>query len=290
MFHSRTPKAKRTKLLCKYQLVLPSPLIQTILKLYHDSPLGAHSGIQDTIDRVKENYFFNRLSQIVSDYIRTCDQCQSRKITKVHTKSAIVAYPTPQEPFSVWEIDLYGVLPLTNRGNTYLFTAVDMFSKLLHAKPIPNKVAITVSEALIDLFTQFGTCDTLICDRGIEFTTKVTSELCKMMHIQQQFTPSYVHHCLGVCERQHRTLAERRTPFINDKCNNWDQMVNSVAFSMNNSVNSSMGYSPFEIIYGQRPKFPLSANSYSLDLKSVPKDFHSYLEQKEQVLTFVRKT
>lgn len=148
LFHSRTPKAKQTKLLCKYQLVLPKALIQTILKLYHDSPLGAHSGIQDTIDRVKENYFFNRLSQIVSDYVRSCDQCQSRKITKVHTNSAIVAYPTPQEPFSVWEIDLYGVLPLTNRGNTYLFTAVDMFSKILYAKPIPNKDAITVSEAV----------------------------------------------------------------------------------------------------------------------------------------------
>lgn len=76
---------------------------------------------------------------------------------------------------------------------------------------------------------------------------------------------------------------------MNDKCNNWDQIVNSVVFSMNDSINTSMGYSPFEIIYGQRPKFPLSANSYSLDLKSVPKDFHSYLEQKEQVLTFVRK-
>ena len=174
----------------------------------------------------------------------------------------------------------------SNRGNTYLFTAVDMFSKLLYAKPIPNKNAIAVSEALMDLFTQFDTFDTLICDRGTEFTAKVTSELCKMMYIQQQFTPSYVHHCLGAYERQHRTLAERLTPFMNDK---WDQMVNSVVFSMNNSVNTSMGYSPFEIIYGQRPKFPLSANSYSFDLKSVPKDFHSYLEQKEQVLTFVRK-
>ena len=45
LIHSRTPEAKRTKVLCKYQLVLPKALIQTILKLYHDSPLGAHSGI-----------------------------------------------------------------------------------------------------------------------------------------------------------------------------------------------------------------------------------------------------
>lgn len=76
---------------------------------------------------------------------------------------------------------------------------------------------------------------------------------------------------------------------MNNKCNNWDQMVNSVVFSMNNSVNSSMGYSPFEIIFGQRPKFPLSADKYSLDLKSLPKDLHSYLERKEQVLNSVRQ-
>ena len=101
LFHSRTPKAKRTKLLCKYQLVLPKALIQTVLKLYHDFPLAAHAGIQDTIDRVKDNYFFNRLSQIVSDYVRSCDQCQNRKIIKVHTKNAIAVYPTQQKLFSV---------------------------------------------------------------------------------------------------------------------------------------------------------------------------------------------
>ena len=163
-----------------------------------------------------------------------------------------------------------------------------MFSKFLYAKPIPNKDATAVSEVLMDLFAQFGTFDTLICDRGSEFTAKVTSELCKMLHIQQQFTPSFVHHCFGACERRHQTLATRLKPFMNDKGNNWDQMVNLVVFSMNNSVNASIGYSPFKIVYGQRPKFPLSANKYSLNLKSIPKDLHFYLEQKEQTLNFIR--
>lgn len=85
-------------------------MIQTVLKLYHDSQFAAHSGIQVTINRIKENYFFNRLSQIVSEYVRSCDQYQSSKIIKVSTRNDIVAYPTPQEPFQ------YGVLPITNHG------------------------------------------------------------------------------------------------------------------------------------------------------------------------------
>lgn len=57
---------------------------------------------------------------------------------------------------------------------------------------------------------------------------------------------------------------------------------------MNTSVNTSMGYSPFDIVYGQRPKFPLTANKYPLYLKPVPKGLHSYLEQEEQILNIPR--
>jgi hypothetical protein len=31
------------------------------------------------------------------------------------------------------------------------------------------------------------------------------------MVFPQEFTPAFAHHCLGACERQHRTLAERLT-------------------------------------------------------------------------------
>lgn len=227
---------------------------------------------------------------VVSDYVRSCHdcQCQSRKITKVHIKNAITAYPTPTEPFLVWEVDLYGPLPCSSRGtcNTYIFAAVDMFSKLVFAKPLANKDAATVSEALFDLFTQYGVCDTLISDQGREFTAKVTTEICKLLGIQQQFTPSFVHHCLGACERSHRTLATKLTPFMNAQCNNWDLMTPAIVFSMNNATNSSMGYSPFEVVYAKRPKFPLSPNT--ADLKSVPKDLQSYISQKQNTLSIIR--
>ena len=107
----------------------------------------------------------------------------------------------------------------------------------------------------MDLFAQFGTCDTLNCDRGSEFTAKVTSELRKMLHIQQQFTPSFVHHCFGACERRHQTLATRLKPFMNDKCNNWDQMVNLVVFSMNNSVNASSDIHHLKLYMGRGQSF-----------------------------------
>jgi hypothetical protein len=60
------------------------------------------------------------------------------------TKSKIVSYPTPSQPFQVWQMDLYGPLPPSPNGNIYIFTAIDMFSKLLCALPIRNKDVATI--------------------------------------------------------------------------------------------------------------------------------------------------
>ena len=287
LFHSRIAKAKRTKSMTQYQLVLPETCVQAVLHLFHDSTLAAHGGIQDTIDRIKEHFYFPRLTTVVSEYVLSCHACQARKITKSHAQNEIVAYPTPSAPFSVWQIDLYGPLPCTSQANTYIFTAVCMFSKFLYAVPIRNKDAVTVSEALFQLFTTYGCCDCLLSDRGTEFTARVTSELCKLLLITQQFSPSFVHHCLGAVERSHATLAARLTPYMNANCNNWDVYVHSVVFAMNNSVNAGLGYSPFEVIFAQRPRFPLAVPTRQT-FQSLPVDIVQYLEAKQKLLTSIR--
>lgn len=40
---------------------------------------------------------------------------------------------------------------------------------------------------------------------------KVTSDRCKMRHKTQEFTPAFMQHCIGTCERIHATLVERLT-------------------------------------------------------------------------------
>lgn len=107
----------------------------------------------------------------------------------------------------MWEIDLYGLLTLSRQGSNYIFTAVDLFSKYIYAEPIAAKDAVTVFTALIHLFSLFGVCQTLISDNGSEFIAEMTRLVCSKHNVPQQFSPSYVHYCLGACEGSHRTLA-----------------------------------------------------------------------------------
>lgn len=193
LFHSRVAKAKRSKDMNQFQLVLPQCKIMDVLHLYDDSPLGGHCGIQDCLDRVKEHYYFSRVAEMSTDYVRSCVTCQQQKLTQNHTKSAIAAYLTPCKPFRVWQVDSYRPLPFTVSGYTYILTAVDMFSKFLFTVPLAADDACTVSEGLNLLFTTFGSCDTLISDRGTEFTANVTQTLCHLFQIKQEFTLSFVH-------------------------------------------------------------------------------------------------
>lgn len=153
----------------------------------------------------------------------------------------------------MWEIDLYGPLPLSKQGSSYIFTAIDMFSKYVVAYHIKSKDAVTVPQAFF--ITDFGVCNIIISDQGSEFIAKVTSELCKMLHVAQQFTPAFMHYCLGACERVHATLAERLTPYMTNDKSNWEECLSSIVFSINCSVNTSLGYSPYEIVFLRRPSF-----------------------------------
>lgn len=268
-------------------MVLPHDLVLKVLEIYHDSPMGGHGGIQDTLDKIKEHFYCPKLATLVYEYVKSCDFCQKRKMTQDATKSNITAFRMPSEPFEVWEIDLYGRLPPTSDGDSYIFTAVDLFSKYLFATPIRNKDALTVSNALFKLFTYFGVCNTLISDQGSEFIAEITRELCKSLHVTQEFTPSFVHHCLGACERTHSTLAEKLTPYTSNDRKSWNKFLPAVVFAMNTSANSSSGFSSYEIIYGQRPKFPLT--NPIRNFETMNKGIQTYMKEHTEKLNVIRK-
>ena len=164
-----------------------------------------------------------------------------------------------------------------------------MFLKFLFTLPIPNSDSLTVSHAIFQVVCTFRVCDCIINDRGSEFISQCTDYLCKMLDTKQNFTPSYIHHSLGLCEQTHRTLAERMTPYFK-KGIQWDTMLPEITFSFNISPNDSTKYSPYEVVYGFRPKLPLNTSKLGIDFNSLHVDHHSYMNQKCDQLKLIRDT
>ena len=77
------------------------------------------------------------------------------------------------------------------------------------------------------------------------------------------------------------------TPYI-VKGKNREEVLPGIIFLMKNTDNSSLGYSPFEIIYGRRPSFPLSQHSRNSDLNTIPTDYSEYLIRFTNRLQIIR--
>ena len=98
--------------------------------------------------------------------------------------------------------------------------------------------------------------------------------------------PAFVHKCLGAVERVHRTMAERLTPYMNSKLNNWIDVLPCITFLMNQSFHSDSKYSPHEIIFGQIPKFPLSPVT-PLDFDTIPLDLRTFVRKHAERLNII---
>ena len=92
------------------------------------------------------------MAKDVAEYCKCCDTCQ--RVNNKFTKQRPELHPIPVS--DVWTeqigIDLIGPLPETERGNKYIITATDYFSKWPEAAPLQDKTALGVAEFLFALF------------------------------------------------------------------------------------------------------------------------------------------
>src|SRR6266511_400780 len=79
----------------------------------------------------------------IRGYVQTCDACQRRGNPKVNN----ILHPIElKAPFQRIGIDIVGPLMITKKGNRYIVTAMDYFTKWLIAKAIKEVTAKTISK------------------------------------------------------------------------------------------------------------------------------------------------
>ena len=119
---------------CREQprVVIPASLIYTVLTCYHELPFTAHQGVSRTVEFISKKYLWEMLRNDVSEYIKRCDACAKRKTghrVVAPLGDALVAH----EFLDVVSLDIVGPLPVTERGNKYLLTFIDHFTRFCEA-------------------------------------------------------------------------------------------------------------------------------------------------------------
>jgi hypothetical protein len=249
----------------KSQIVVPHALKAFILRHYHGLPLTGHMGIKRVYKALTQCYYWKDMKTDVTRWIRSCLACARRKTTKPHDKGVPLTMQG-KYPGHTWAIDLVGKLIKTKRGNKYILTMIDTFSRWFLCVPIANKRPSTIAHAIYrHLLCVHGVPKKIVSDRGTEFVNKGLESMCKTWNIVRLTTAPRNSRGNSHVERTHRWLNEVMTNLRIHFGPEWDDYCDAMAFAYRVSVHDSTGYSPFELTYGRKPRLPDNL-MYNMDI------------------------
>ena len=267
-------------------LVVPPTLVPTILRQVHDDPLSGHLGVNKTVDVLLERYYWPGFSADVKRYIRECPACQRTFVLTPRPKAPLRSIPVGS-PFDMLAIDFLE-LPRTTRGNRYVLVCSDYFTRWPEAFATTDQTSETVAKVLFDgVISLHGVPLTIHSDQGSSFESRVIQRLCQLMGVQKTRTTPYHPQGDRLVERLNRSLMGILRRYCADRPLEWDLWLPAALHAYRVTKQTSTGVSPFELLYGRKPRLPTDIACGSAP--PVPTDTTEYLNQLHQQMNSARE-
>ena len=242
----------------RYQIVILKPYREEVLRLAHETPLSGHLGINKTYEKIIRHFYWPGVQKTMAEFCKTCHTCQLvGKPNQVIPKAPLKPIPAFEEPFSRIMIDCVGPLPKTKRGNQYLLTIMCVSTRFPEAIPLQNIKAKTIVQALTKFFTLVGLPKSIQSDQGSNFMSGLFQQVMHELGIKQYNLSAYHPESQGALERFHQTLKQMIKTYSFETEKDWDDGVHFLLFAARESVQESLGFSPFELVFGHTVRGPL---------------------------------
>ena len=162
-------------------------------------------------------------------------------------------------------MDILDVCDPTPDGYRYILVIADYFSKWTEAFPIKNKCADTVADVLVDkIILRFGMPLVIHSDQGHGFENGLMKSLCTLLGCVKTRTAPYHPESDGMVECFNRTCLMMMSMFVNDRRDNWSELLPFVMHAYRTSVHESTGYSLFRLMMGEECSLPQDVSTDEL--------------------------
>lgn len=94
----------------------------------------------------------------------------------------------------------------------------------------------------------------IVSDRDRVFTSALWKELFRLDDVQLQHSTAYHPQSDGQTERVNQCLETYLRCFVNSCPSKWSKWLAVAEYWYNTSDHSAIGRSPFEVLYGQKPR------------------------------------
>jgi hypothetical protein len=256
-------------------------MMNKILNKIYTNPKepGSYSGFSGFSKALKtKNLNISRSD--IKKYLQTQDAYTLHKPKRIHFKRKRVLVSGID---SCWQLDLADMssLKASNKGYTFILTAIDVFSKKAQAIKLKNKNQINVTKAFARMIKKHKPLKIQV-DNGKEFYNGYFEKLLKENGIEMYSTDSDVK--ASIIERFNRTLKEKMWRYFTDKSTNkWIDILDDLIASYNSAHHSSIKIEPnnvtklnedkiFENLYGYN-RLEGDSSSFLNKFKFAPNDF-----------------
>jgi len=128
--------------------------------------MAGHFGTYKTIGRVRANFYWPKMDEQITEYVRSCDICQHNKVIRHKKYGPLEPIDVPMKPWTSISMDLIVGLP-KSEGYTKIWVIVDRFSKMAHFIPLKTEEHIKELALIFlkEIWPLHGLPETIICDR-----------------------------------------------------------------------------------------------------------------------------
>lgn len=249
-----------------------------IISVLHDSAVGGHSGFYATYHRIKRYFAWHNVKTQVKTFVQQCTICQQAKIERIAPAGLLQPLNIPDQAWAVVSLDFIEGLSKSSKYDTIL-VIVDKFSKYAHSLPLTHPfTALTVAKLYMNnIFKLRGLPQAIVSDRDKVFTSSLWQELFKLTKTELRRSSSYHLQTYGQNECVNQCLEAYLRCSVHSCAKNCSHWLPLAEYWYNTTYHSALGMSPFEVVYGQKPR---ESGVLQLSDCSVP-DLASWLKERE---------
>jgi hypothetical protein len=228
-----------------------------IIQSHHDSPVHGHPGISKTVQLTERLYWWPKMRQDITEYVKGCVECQWHKVNNRPTRAPLQPiYPKPEAmPFETVALDFIVKLPVSQGFDSILTITDQGCTKAAIFIPCNEDITAEETAALYikHVFAHFGLPTKVISDRDPRFMSKFMQSACKVTGIKHAPSMAYHPRTDGQSERSNQWLETAICFITNQKQKNWAPYLPIAQFAHNNWPSDTTRKSPFFLLMGFNP-------------------------------------
>lgn len=217
----------------------------------HDAPTAGYLGLERTVRKFSERFYFPGMRKYIPDYIKSCEKCQKYKPSNLKPVGPLQT-PVENQRFEVSAMDLFGPLPEGPNEERWIFLVEDTASRWVELFSIKKAKAEACAKLLIeDIILRYGLPRRIISDNGSQFVAGIMQKVLFSLDIQQNLIPVY-HPAANPAERKNLDMKQMLAMLLGPEHRNWPEALPIVKSAMNTAPNHGTGESAAFLTFARK--------------------------------------